>query len=99
MSNGYTITKSPAYNNLTGPIAQIVIAVMIVGGTVAFSLFEVVVGRNPMPPDWMTFAVGAVLGYYYAERQTQTTANVISNGITTAVSNAVKSGQIIDPRA
>lgn len=57
-------------------IAQALLGIIVIGGAIAFALIQLFRNQNPVPPDWLTLSVGAVIGFYFANNSQQTTANI-----------------------
>lgn len=54
-------------------IAQGIVAIIVIGGAVAFAILQLLRGQNPVPPDWLTLSVGAIIGYFFANNSQQLT--------------------------
>lgn len=69
-------------------IAQAIVSIIVIGGAVAFSLLQLLRGQNPVPPDWLTLSVGAIIGYFFANNSQQLTT-ILQQKSTAATLDAV----------
>jgi hypothetical protein len=64
--------------NMVRAIAQAAIAIIAIGGGIAFALVAQSQGHSPEPPTWITLIIGGAVTYFYAATSHQ-------NGQTAAI--------------
>ena len=70
-------------------ITQAALALMVVGGCV-IATFVLILRGDPATqmPDWLTLALGAVVGFYFGARNSAPIIASLTNGPMTLVANA-----------